>query len=82
VLELVVLADFEDLLVSSGDALVKLSSKLNEVGAISEGSTLSRDARLVCASGGGSNVSDLERAMKSELACLTSVAVVVYVVVS
>lgn len=89
VLELVVRAevldvsdDDEESLVCSGEELVKLSSKLNEVGAVSEGSRSNKDARLVCASGGGSKVRVLERAMNSELACLSSVAVVVKVVVS
>ena len=83
-LELVVLAEVldDESLVSSDGALVKSSPKLKEVGTVSEGSTLSSDARLVWASGGGSKVSVSERAMKSELACLSSVAVVVKVVVS
>jgi nicotinate-nucleotide pyrophosphorylase len=89
VLELVVLAEVLDVFdtddessVSSGGAFVKLLSKLKEVGTVSEGSTLRSDARLVWASGGGSKVSVLERAMKSELAWLSSVAVVVKIVVS
>lgn len=70
----------EELLVSSGGALVKLSLKLKV--SVSEGFTLRRAARLVWASGGGSKVRVLERATKRRLASSSSVAVVVNVVVS
>lgn len=75
-----VLSSDVELLDSVGDGNVVESSS-NENGAVCEGSTLTRDARPVCASGGGSKCRVLLRATKYDLAWLSSVAVVVNVVV-
>lgn len=56
--------------------------KLKVSVSVSLGRTSSRDARLVCADAGGSNVSVSESAEKMDDASVSSVAVVVNVVVS